>query len=53
MVERLIKWCLVALGAFLLVNLFVDRWGWPAAVWFLGAPAVYGFLRGIFKGSRT
>jgi hypothetical protein len=30
------------LGAIALTYNYVQKWGWPATVWMLGAPAVYG-----------
>ena len=41
-----VKWSLVALGAYLLLGLYVTRWGWPAALWFLLFPLAYGLWRG-------
>ena len=42
----LIKWTLVALGAYVLVGHFVITWGWAAGLWFLLAPLVYGLYLG-------
>lgn len=36
---------LVVLGAAILVNAYVLKWGTPAAVWLLAAPALYGLWR--------
>lgn len=48
---RLLKYGLALLGAYLLVALYIDRWGGPAAIWFLVAPLAYGLIRG-FRASR-
>lgn len=42
-----LKWLLVALGAYCLVGVYVQKWGWPAALWLLLAPAAYGVWNGI------
>lgn len=41
------KWSFAGLGAYLLVGVYVEKWGWPATIWFLGAPFGYGVWRGI------
>lgn len=37
---------LVVLGAYVLVGLYLERWGLAATVWMLGAPFVYGAFSG-------
>lgn len=48
-----VKWTLVALGAYLLVGWYVVTWGWAAGLWFLGAPFVYGLIKGWPRRSGT
>lgn len=40
-----VKWCLVILGAYLLVRLFYERWGWAGVFTFLVAPALTGLAQ--------
>lgn len=42
-----VKWTLVVLGTYLLFGHFVMTWGWIGALWFLGAPLIYGLGRGL------
>ena len=48
-----LKWMLVAFGAWLLIGLYLERWGISATVWLLGAPAVYGLIRGLSRRLPT
>lgn len=40
-----LKWFLVVMGALGLMFNFIEKWGLPAAAWFLIAPFVYGVWR--------
>lgn len=44
---RLLKYGLALFGAYLLVSLYLERWGVAAGLWFLAAPLVYGVVRGV------
>lgn len=44
---NIVKNGLALFGAYLLVSLYLERWGGPATIWFLGAPLVYGLWRGL------
>jgi hypothetical protein len=46
-VRFVLKWGLAALGAWLLVMLWAERWGWSATIWFLGCPLAYGIYQGL------
>lgn len=37
-----VKWFLVLLGAYLMVRVFQDRWGWGGVIVFLVMPALEG-----------
>ena len=47
--SRLSRWLfygvtatLAGCGAYVLVGVWSDRWGWPTAIWLLAAPFAYG-----------
>lgn len=50
-----LKYGLAVFGAYLLIALYVDRWGVAAGLWFLGAPLVFGLVRGLmaYRQSST
>lgn len=49
---RTVKWSLVALGAYCLVGVYIQRWGWAAGIWFLAAPVAWGVYQGL-TGSKS
>ena len=46
------KWCLVALGALMVVGNFVMKWGWSAGLWFAFAPLIAGLYWGLTRESK-
>ena len=47
-----VKWCLVGLGAVMVIGNFVQKWGWSAGLWFSFAPLIYGLWWGLSRRSQ-